>query len=99
MCGIAGIFGAGDADILRRMTSRIAHRAIIDAVIDADGARAQTDLTALPWVGHRSPQWEPEPARWLGINAGLRAMVLADAEERVTGRPSRIARVMTPLVS
>ena len=30
-----------------------------------------TALTALPWVGHRSPRWEPEPLRWLGINAGL----------------------------
>ncbi len=26
MCGIAGFFGAGDADTLRRMTARIAHR-------------------------------------------------------------------------
>ncbi len=40
-----------------------------------------TELTRLPWVGHRSPAWEREPLRWLGINAGLRAMTLADAEE------------------
>jgi glycine/D-amino acid oxidase-like deaminating enzyme len=30
-----------------------------------------SELTALPWVGHRSRRWEPEPLRWLGINAGL----------------------------
>jgi len=36
--------------------------------------------------------------RWLGVNAGLRAMTLADTEERLTGRPSRLARVMAPLV-
>ncbi|HXD51541.1 MAG TPA: hypothetical protein VN689_06600, partial [Burkholderiales bacterium] len=38
MCGIAGIFGAGDADILRRMTSRIAHRGPDDEayLIEAD---------------------------------------------------------------
>ncbi|HUS22857.1 MAG TPA: FAD-binding oxidoreductase [Aeromicrobium sp.] len=75
-------------------TTNLAGRTLRDLVLGAE-----TDLTALPWVGHRSPQWEPEPARWLGINAGLRAMRLADAEERITGRPSRIARVVTPLVS
>ena len=42
-------------------------------------------------------RWEPEPLRWLGINAGLRAMTLADAEEHRTGRESRIARLMAPL--
>lgn len=57
-----------------------------------------TGLTRLPWVGHRSPQWEPEPLRWLGINAGLRAMTLADAEERVTGRRSIAARAMAPFL-
>ena len=43
-----------------------------------------TDLIRLPWVGHRSRAWEPEPLRWLGINAGLRAATVADAEERLT---------------
>ena len=47
-----------------------------------------TELTALPWVQHRSRRWEPEPLRWLGINAGLRAMTLADHEERAH-RPAR----------
>ena len=27
-----------------------------------------TALTSLPWVGHRSRAWEPEPLRWIGIN-------------------------------
>ena len=30
----------------------------------------KTPLIELPWVGHRSPQWEPEPLRWLGVRAG-----------------------------
>jgi glycine/D-amino acid oxidase-like deaminating enzyme len=47
-------------------------------------------LTELPWVGHRSPSWEPEPLRWLGVNAGLRLARLADREEDRTGRPSRL---------
>ncbi len=48
-------------------------------------------LTRLPWVDHRSPQWPREPMRWLGANAALRAMILADALEERKGRPSRTA--------
>ncbi|MFI5895739.1 NAD(P)/FAD-dependent oxidoreductase [Actinoplanes sp. NPDC051513] len=43
---------------------------------------AESDRTALPWVGHRSRRWEPEPIRWLGINAALRATTLRDTWER-----------------
>ncbi len=60
-------------------------------------AGRRTDLTELPWVGHRSPRWEPEPLRFLGANAGLVAMEGADLEERATGRPSLVARAMAPL--
>jgi glycine/D-amino acid oxidase-like deaminating enzyme len=28
-----------------------------------------SDLTRLPWAGHRSRRWEPEPLPWLGIHA------------------------------
>jgi glycine/D-amino acid oxidase-like deaminating enzyme len=74
-------------------TSNLAGRTLADLVLERD-----TDLVTLPWVGHRSPRWEPEPLRWLGINAGLRAMLLADWEERHTGRPSVVARAMSPLM-
>ena len=56
------------------------------------------ELTHLPWVQHRSPRWEPEPFRFAGANAGLLAMTAADAEERLTRRPSLAARLMGPLV-
>ncbi len=74
-------------------TTNLAGRTLRDLVLGRD-----TDLTRLPWVGHRSPSWEPEPLRWLGINAGLRTMAAADVEERLTGRPSRLARAMAPLL-
>jgi len=51
----------------------------------------RTELTVLPWVNHRSPNWEIEPFRWIGANLGLRVMDGADAEESRTGRPSRRA--------
>ena len=74
-------------------TTNLAGRTLRDLVLGHD-----TELVRLPWVGHRSRPWEPEPLRWLGVNAGLRAMSLADAEERLTGRPSRVARAVSPLV-
>jgi glycine/D-amino acid oxidase-like deaminating enzyme len=46
-----------------------------------------TDLTRLPWVGHRSRRWEPEPLRWLGINAGLRATAALDVWDRSRTAP------------
>lgn len=70
-------------------TTNLAGRTLRDLVLGHD-----TDLTHLPWVGHRSPVWEPEPLRWLEINAGLRAMTLADAEESLTRRLSLIARAV-----
>jgi hypothetical protein len=74
-------------------TTNLAGRTLADLVL-----RRETDLTRLPWVGHRSRSWEPEPLRYLGINAGLRAMTWADAEEERTGRESRIARLVAPLL-
>lgn len=73
--------------------SNLAGRTLADLVLGLD-----TELTRLPWVGHLSPRWEPEPLRWLGVNAGLRAMQAADAEERLTGRPSLAARAFAPLL-
>jgi hypothetical protein len=69
-------------------TSNLAGRTLADLI-----RRVDSELTRLPWVGHRSPRWEPEPLRWLGVNAGLRAMTAADVEEAHSGRPSRLARV------
>jgi glycine/D-amino acid oxidase-like deaminating enzyme len=65
--------------------SNLAGRTLADLVLGRD-----THLVGLPWVGHRSPSWEGEPWRWLGINAGLVAVKTADWTERRRGRPSRL---------
>lgn len=54
-------------------------------------------ITKLPWVNHRSRQWEPEPFRFVGANLGLLATGAADVEEVVTKRPSLAAKLMAPL--
>jgi glycine/D-amino acid oxidase-like deaminating enzyme len=52
----------------------------------------ESELTRLPWVGHTSRQWEPEPLRWLGVNGGRLLMTSADWTEKRTGKPARAAR-------
>jgi glycine/D-amino acid oxidase-like deaminating enzyme len=74
-------------------TANLAGRTLTDLIL----GRA-TELTALPWVGHRSRRWEPEPLRWLGANAGLRAMTWADHAEQRRGRPSRVASLVTSMM-
>jgi glycine/D-amino acid oxidase-like deaminating enzyme len=70
-------------------TTNLAGRTLADLILDTG-----SDLTRLPWVNHRSPDWETEPLRWLGVNAGLRTMGWADRAEDRTGRSSRAAQVM-----
>ena len=70
-------------------TTNLAGRTLADLITGTD-----SKLIRLPWVGHRSPQWELEPLRWLGVNAGLQTMAWADRHEARTGRPSRAARVV-----
>lgn len=55
----------------------------------------RTEIADLPWVQHRSRGWEPEPLRWLGINAGLQVASWADREERLTHRPARLGRLLS----
>jgi glycine/D-amino acid oxidase-like deaminating enzyme len=74
-------------------TTNLAGRTLADLITGRD-----TDLTRLPWVGHRSRRWEPEPLRYLGVNAGLRAMTWADAAERRRGRPSRLASAVDAMM-
>jgi glycine/D-amino acid oxidase-like deaminating enzyme len=74
--------------------SNLAGRTLADLVTARD-----TALTRLPWVQHRSRRWEPEPLRWLGVNAGLQLATLADREERLTGRPALLGAALSALTS
>ncbi len=74
-------------------TTNLAGRTLADLITGVD-----SPLTRLPWVGHVSPNWEPEPLRWLGVNAGLWTMKLADRSEARHGRPSKLAGAMGRLL-
>ena len=74
-------------------TTNLAGRTLRDLILGQT-----TELTALPWVDHRSKQWEPEPLRWVGVNAALSAMGSADGAELRTGRPSKRATYVKKLI-
>ena len=64
-------------------TTNLAGRTIADLVLGHD-----TDLVRLPWVGHRSPRWEPEPLRYVGVNLSRKLVESVDRAE-VAGRDPR----------
>ena len=51
-----------------------------------------SELTTLPWVGHRWRSWEPEPARWAGVQSLYTLYRLADRLE-TSGADSSPAKV------
>jgi glycine/D-amino acid oxidase-like deaminating enzyme len=63
-------------------TANLAGRVLADLITGA-----QTELTELPLVNHRSPKWEPEPFRWLGVRYVQEALLRVDAKAERTGRP------------
>lgn len=72
--------------------SYLAGRTLADLVVGRRG-----DLAELPWVNHRSPAWEPEPLRWLGVNGALRLARLVDRAESRRGRTPWYGRVLDRL--
>jgi glycine/D-amino acid oxidase-like deaminating enzyme len=65
-------------------TANLAGRTLADLITGRE-----TELTALPLVGHRSPSWEPEPLRWVGVRYVQGALARLDARGERTGRPIR----------
>ena len=65
-------------------TTNIAGRTLADLITKTD-----SDLVTLPWVGHQSRKWEPEPLRFIGINSIVRLPIGADRHEERKGKRSR----------
>jgi glycine/D-amino acid oxidase-like deaminating enzyme len=73
-------------------TANLAARTLRDLILERPSA--ERDLC---WVGHRSRRWEPEPLRYLGINAGLHLGASADRSEMRAGRETWRSRLITRL--
>ncbi len=61
-------------------SANAAGRTLADLIRGVD-----SDLTRLPWVGHRSRGWEPEPLRWLGVHATTALARATDVVDRRRG--------------
>ena len=61
-------------------SANAAGRTLADLIRGVD-----SDLTRLPWVGHRSRRWEPEPLPWLGIHATTGLARVTDLLDRRRG--------------
>jgi glycine/D-amino acid oxidase-like deaminating enzyme len=75
-------------------TTNLAGRTLADLITGR-----QSELVGLPWVGHHSRRWEPEPLRWIGINAGRLLAARADAAEAHPGEQSRLSGVWSRLLA
>ncbi|MGD1224316.1 NAD(P)/FAD-dependent oxidoreductase [Streptomyces krungchingensis] len=84
-----GYVGSGVA------TTNLAARTLRDLVQQDSGQSGATDLTGLPWVGHKVRKWEPEPLRWIGVHGMYATYRTADRRELTThsARSSRLAQV------
>jgi glycine/D-amino acid oxidase-like deaminating enzyme len=74
-------------------TSNLAGRTLADLVLGRDSA-----LVTMPWVGHRSRRWEPEPIRFLASSAIVRTLGAADRREDASGRPARRVALLRPFL-
>lgn len=72
----------------------LAGHTLADLIVQRSSAR-----TELAWVGHASRRWEPEPLRWLGINAMVRIAQYVDRRERRQSKPPRVATALLNRVS
>jgi glycine/D-amino acid oxidase-like deaminating enzyme len=75
------------------VASNISGRTLADLVLGRD-----TELVSLPWVGHKSRSWEPEPLRYLASTAVIRILGSADRKEDRTGRPARRTALVAPFL-
>lgn len=89
--GLGALGGyTGDGVVL----SFVAANAIADAITQP---REPTEFSSLYFVNRRRRTWEPEPLRWLGINAALSLAARADHAEERRGRTSFAATLLRHL--
>lgn len=74
--------------------TNISGRTLADLVLERD-----TELTEMPWVGHRVRKWEPEPLRFLASRAIVSMLERADRHEDRTGRKARAIRLLRPFLA
>jgi hypothetical protein len=64
-------------------------RTLVDLLLDR-----KTSLTQLPFVNHRSPRWEPEPLRFLGVNS---LIALSESIDNYETRHGKVPKLRTKI--
>jgi glycine/D-amino acid oxidase-like deaminating enzyme len=75
------------------VAANVSGRTLADLILERP-----TDLTRLPWVGHRSRRWEPEPLRFIASRMIVGILGSADRHEDRTGRRARRTLLVRPFV-
>lgn len=81
--GATGLGWAGGYVGTGVTATNLAGRTLADLVL-----RRDTEISRLPWVGHRARRWEVEPLRWLAVQGIYAAYRAADRAEE-SGRSAR----------
>lgn len=76
--------------------SYVCANALADLIVEPD---VETPATALPFLRVPTQKWEPEPWRWLGINAGIALATYADHYERHHDDESRASAALARLLT
>ncbi len=80
---------AGDGVTMSYLASKIMAKLIFN----------ENDLiTNLHFVNQKIRQWEIEPLRYLAVNSMVKLSGFADKEESITGRPSLVSKIISPLI-
>ena len=86
--GFVGGFGGHGV-----VAANIAGRTMRDLILSRN-----TDLISLPWVGHHTRRWEPEPLRFIAARLIAKSLKSADAYEERSGQPAKRARLVAPFL-
>ncbi len=86
----SGIAEAGGLAGHGLVASSICGRTLADLILERD-----SDLTTLPWVGHRSGRWEPEPARIVAQRLITAVLASADRVEDSGRGPTGRVRLVS----
>ena len=75
------------------VAANISGATLADLILGRD-----SELVAMPWVGHRSRRWEPEPLRYLASKAIVTTLGAADRHEDSSGRTARRVGLLRPFL-
>ena len=87
---VTGLARAGGLAGHGVIASSLCGRTLADLILE----RGNTELTTLPWVGHHSRSWEPEPARLVAQRLITAVLASADRVEDAGGGPARRSRLV-----